>query len=640
MEMHKDNKSILIVSTPFAETSIPSIQLTLLESYLKNREINIKTKNLYLNAAETYGLNNYNYLINSPNDPYIAQMVFSKYLFPNHWNKNFEKFRYFYENIIVYKKEFLDHFSFESYIEKSDVFLKNANESVDYKSYDIIGFTLNYGQFLPSLALSKEIKEMYPNKTIVFGGSSTINELGKKILKNFDWIDFIVSGEGEEALFLLSSNFSNYENIPGLIYRKNKDIIWNKNNNYLNLNFLPFLDFTSYYQDLNKISDEVQQYHKLYGRLPIELSRGCWWNNCTFCNICAYNKKYREKSVKRFIEELVFLSDKYKILEFQIIGNTLPMNDSKKLCENIIETGKDLSLYIESRAGILRSSDYLLLKKAGFKNIQTGIETLSSNFLKKMNKGTKIIDNIATLIYCKENHIKNTYNFIIEYPNEEKIDFDETQKNISLIQKYLEPPNISKYVVTFQSPIYNNPKKYNIKKLEPIVIDTIMYPKEVLDKNISFFYSYIREKEIKEKPWKQLINNWKNSYDQQKTLVLKRDTDLEKLVFYFIDGCNFIKIYDKRINDNAVIYLLNEKERKLFLECKDIKSLSELKEKFKDIKPYELDIMLNSFVEAEIFYKEDDLYLALPISYRNYYNNESIKINSDIEQIREYINNM
>ncbi len=640
MEMHNENKSILIVSMPFAETSIPSIQLALLESYLKNREINIKTKNLYLNAAEIYGLNNYNYLINSPNDPYIAQMVFSKYLFSNHWKKNYEKFRYYYENIISYNKEFLEKFSFEAYIKKSDYFLKYVLNAVDYKSYDIIGFTLNYGQFLPSLALSKKIKEKYPDKMIVFGGSATINELGKKILKIFNRIDFIVSGEGEEALFLLSSNFNNYKNIPGLIYRKNKNIVWNINNNYLNLDFLPFLDFSSYYHDLNNTSDEIQQYHKIFGRIPIELSRGCWWNNCTFCNISAYNKKYREKSIDRFVKELIFLSDKYKILEFQIIGNTLPINNYKKLCKDIIETGKDLSLYIESRAGVLNSSDYSLLKKAGFKHIQTGVETLSSNYLKKMNKGTKIIDNIFALKYCKENHIKNSYNFITNYPNEEKIDFVETQKNINLIQKYIEPPNISKYIVTFQSPIFNNPEKYNIKKLEPIVIDTIIYPKIILNENINFFYSFKRQTEIKENPWKQLINNWKKTYDKQKILGLKKDTDLEKLVFYFIDGGNFIKIYDKRINDNAIIYILNKEERKIFLECRDIKLLAELKSKFKNIKFNELEKMLNNFVETGIFYREDDKFLALPISYRRYYNNELIKNTVDIEQIRIYIDDL
>ena len=164
-----------------------------------------------------------------------------------------------------------------------------------------------------------------------------------------------------------------------------------------------------------------------------------------------------------------------------------------------------------------------------------------------------------------------------------------------------------------------------------------MYPKEILDKNISFFYSFKVKNKTQENPWKQLINNWKNTYNQQKTLGLKKDTILEKLVFYFIDGGNFIKIYDKRTNDNAMIYILNKKERKIFLECKDIRSLSELKENLKDIELCELDTILESFVKTGIFYKENELYLALPISYRQYYNNESIKNNLEIEQIRTYI---
>ena len=75
--MHDDKKSVLLLAMPFAGTSIPSIQLPILEGYLKERNINIKTKHLYLKAAEFYSLINYNFLINSPNDSYTAQMVFS-----------------------------------------------------------------------------------------------------------------------------------------------------------------------------------------------------------------------------------------------------------------------------------------------------------------------------------------------------------------------------------------------------------------------------------------------------------------------------------------------------------------------------------------------------------------------------------
>jgi len=636
--MSDNQKSLLLVSMPFAETSIPSIQLALLESYLKQCGVNASSRHLYIKTADFYGLNNYNYLINSPNDSYIAQMVFSKYVFAEHWEKNLEKFKYFYENIMSHSKDFT--FSFDNYVEQTDKFVDWTIENVDWERYDLIGFTLNYGQFLPSLAVAKKIKEKHPGKKIIFGGSTTINELGQKVLSIFDYVDFIVSGEGEEALFLLTTSFEDYKKIPGLIYKDQNKTLWNKNNSCIDMNNLPYPDFESYFKELDSVSTEIKQYHQLYGRLPIELSRGCWWNNCTFCNVGAYNKKYREKNYELFSEELKFLSDTYKILDFQVIATTLPKKDYKSLCEKIIRLNRDFTLIVESKAAILKSKDYALLRKAGFSHIQTGIETFSTNYIKKMNKGAKVIDNIAALKFCKENHIKNSYNLIINYPNEEKIDFEETVKTVQLFWKYLDPPSISKYVLGYQSPIYNKLDEYNIKSIEPKAVDMIMYPKEVLDREFCFFYSFKRKNETEENPWKKLVTSWKNTYEQQKMLAVKRDIDLEELVFYFKDGGNFIKIYDKRHSDNAMIYMLDHDERDVFLACCDVVSEIDLKENFKHINSSKIDEMLKSFVEAGIVYKEKGWYLSLPISYNKYYNKEYDKNTTDIEEIRAYINNL
>jgi len=612
--MHNEEKSVLLVAMPFAETSIPSIQLALLESYLKERDIKITTKHLYLKTADIYGLHNYNYLINSPNDSYAAQMVFSKYLFEDYWGKNVEKFRYFYNNIIC-NDEFANRFPFEKYIEKSDSFFTWTLENIDWKPYDIIGFTLNYGQFLPSLALAKKIKEIYPEKTILFGGSTTINELGIKVLENFDWVDFIISGEGEESLFLLASNYDNYQSIPGLIYRNNEEIIWNKNEDYIDLNILPHPDFQSYFKDLSVGSNEAQQYYSLYGRIPIELSRGCWWNKCTFCNLQAYNKKYREKKIERFIEELEFLSEKYKSLTFQVISNTLPQHDYRGLCERIIELRKDFTLYIEARAGRLNNEDYTLLQNAGFRHIQTGIEAFSANYLKKMNKGVKIIDNIAALKYCRENNIVNHYNMIVNYPNEEQQDFKETKKNIQFIKQYLDPPQISKFVVGYGSPIYTNPEQFNIEKLDYKIIDTIMYPPEILKNDFFFFYHFKRKKEIEENNWKQLVQDWKKELEQRAIEGLKSKKTIDQLVFYYIDGRTFLKIFDKRNHENVLIYVLNQSEREIFLSCENVISYRELQEKLSHIPENELKNMLKIFEETGIVFKEENQYLSLPLSY-------------------------
>jgi ribosomal peptide maturation radical SAM protein 1 len=626
MRMHQNGKNILLVSMPFAVVDIPSIQLALLEAYLKKREINITTKHLYLKATEFYKLPNYNYLINNPNDPYVTQMVFSKYLFPDHWEKNLGKFKEYYDNALNYDDTLKEKISFNKYVEQTDKFYDWVCNQVKWEPYDIIGFTLNYGQFLPSLACSKVIKERYPDKTVVFGGSTTINELGIKVLKTFNWIDLIISGEGEEALFLLASDYDNYKSIPSIIYRKENEVIWNKSEDYIELDNLPTPDFNSFYKELATAPYDVQVFYAAFGRLPIEFSRGCWWNNCTFCNIRAYHKKYREKTVEQFVNELDYLSSKYQMLNFQVIGSTLPQHNYQELCKKIIGLKKSFTLFIEARAGQLNSEDYTLLKSAGFRHIQTGIESFSPHYLKKMNKGASVIDNIAALKYCKENGINNIYNIITDYPNEEKIDFEETKKNIQLFKQYLDPPQTSRLLVGFGSPIYNNCAKFNIDKLEYKNIDKIMYPPEILENNFLFFYTFSRKNPFEGNNWMELVNEWKKEREQRMQKKIKSEKLVDQFIFYYMDGRNFLKIYDKRNGENVLVHILDKLEREVFLSCTDVVSFERLDEKFSNIPEYQLAAMLHTFEKAGIVFQEDSRYLSLPLCYSKVFESSKTEI--------------
>ncbi len=606
--MRKSRNNILLISMPFAGTAIPSIQLPLLEGYLKERDVEITTKHLYLKSAEFYGLNNYNFLIYSPNESYTAQMVFSKYVFPEHWKKNEDKFREYFQDM---SKDF----DFDTYVRLTDNFYDWVIEKVNWRDYDIIGFTLNYGQFLPSLAIAKKIKELSSEKIIIFGGSRNIDEIGINVLKTFSYVDFICSGDGEEPLFQLASNYNNYKNIPNLIYRDQDRVVRNESEYYADLNELPFLSFDSFYEELASSSDEIKQYFNSYGRLPVEISRGCWWNKCSFCSQRVQHKRYQEKDINRLIEEIKLLSDKYKLLDFQIIGDTLPKNDYKTLLKEIILLGRDFTFFVEARAGRLQSEDYKLLSKAGFDIIQTGIETFSQNYIKKMNKGSRVIDNIATLKFCKENHINNRYNLIINYPNEEIIDFEETRKNIRLIKQYLEPPQISYLIVEYGSYIYNNPQEFNIEKLEYTNIDKIMFPEEVLERGISCIYRFKRKNDLGFNDWEKLIGDWKTKYDALEIEGLKRKTVIDKHIFFFVDGEEFVKIYDKRNGENVQIYVLDKIERDVFLSCIDVVSFEELQKRFPLMSESDLKTILNSFEEYGIVFREDNYYLSLPLCY-------------------------
>ena len=131
LAMHTDSKNVLLISMPYAGVDIPSIQLAILESYLKQRDIHIKTRHLYLKAAEFYGINNYIFLVYPPNDSYIAQMVFSKYVFPDHWNENKEKFREYFNKLKTTNSSIKQHFTFDQYVQCTDNFYNWVFENVD-----------------------------------------------------------------------------------------------------------------------------------------------------------------------------------------------------------------------------------------------------------------------------------------------------------------------------------------------------------------------------------------------------------------------------------------------------------------------------------------------------------------------------
>jgi len=306
------------------------------------------------------------------------------------------------------------------------------------------------------------------------------------------------------------------------------------------------------------------------------------------------------------------------MLNFQIISNNLLVKDHLLLCERLKKLGKDFSFFAEARADHLKSEGYVLLKEAGFTTIQTGVESFSQHYLKKMNKGTRVIDNIAALKFCRENRIINRYNLIVGYPNEEDIDFEETNKTIKLFKQYLDPPQICYLRVLYGSPIQCNPELFNIDCFDFAVIDKIMYPKEFLEKGFNFIYEFKRKDSNNTDNmgrWARLVEDWRRERERLACEGAKNQNPVDQLVFYFVDGGSFLRIYDKRSAESIQVYTLDGTERAIFLSCVDIVSFQELQKRFLDIPEYQLAAILDTFEQSGIVYREDDLYLSLPLRY-------------------------
>jgi hypothetical protein len=230
-----------------------------------------------------------------------------------------------------------------------------------------------------------------------------------------------------------------------------------------------------------------------------------------------------------------------------------------------------------------------------------------------MNKGARVIDNIAALKFCKENHIKNIYNLLVGYPNEEQQDFDETRNTVQILKTFLDAPQLCELRLMQGSALYRHPKRFNIDHLEYASIDQIMFPAEYLGRGISFVYDFKPLISPQYFPWEKLVEEWKKEQQTAQLRAISEQNQMDQFVFYFVDGGSFMKIYDKRDRQNIKIHVLNELERTVFLSCIDIISFKELQRRFLDVPEFELAAILQSFEKNGIVYVEDDSYLSLPL---------------------------
>lgn len=142
-----------------------------------------------------------------------------------------------------------------------------------------------------------------------------------------------------------------------------------------------------------------------------------------------------------------------------------------------------------------------------------------------------------------------------------------------------------------------------------------MYPPEFLEKGFSFAFDFIQKTPSPVNDWEALIDEWKQDRSIAEREALKKQAVIDTLIFYFVDGSSFVKIFDKRDPQNIRIFVLNELERAVFLACVDVVSLQQLQQRFADIHEFKLSAILQSFEKNGLVFAEDEQYLCLPLRF-------------------------
>lgn len=336
-----------------------------------------------------------------------------------------------------------------------------AEEILAYEP-TMIGFTCLFDQTLASAALASLLRQSRPKVLIVFGGYALEGPPGLEVIRAFPQIDAVAVGDGEPivgALAQASVGARTLDSIPGVITRTHA---MNQAKTAFQLESSPIPDYSDWFQDLSALEQRDKVKIQTTG-LPVETSRGCWWGqrqHCVFCGIDEATLIYREKKAETVLSFLNVLRNRHgNGIPFRFADYILPHTFIKTLLPLLAQVRPPYELTCELKAN--QNPDSMkALARAGFSDVQPGIESFDSNVLKLMHKGVTGIHNVLCLKLGFLNRIVINYNILFGFPGEQP---EWYKTMLSLLPRifHLTPPvSRTEVIVTRFAPLHSDPKRF------------------------------------------------------------------------------------------------------------------------------------------------------------------------------------
>ena len=301
---------------------------------------------------------------------------------------------------------------------------------------DIVGFSFMTFGVNQHYELAKAIKKISPDTLVVSGGNHPTLFPEESIHNGFD---ITVIGEGEKPLegvvqYLNDPTQYPLDNIKGLgfldstgIYKTTgpADIIQE-------LDDLPFPARHLFDPDEFRSSDgELKGYGSLIG------TRGCPFQ-CTFCSTSAFGPRYRRRTPRNVIDEIVHVKETYGTDTFTFVDDQFFLKKSQihEICNELIERKANIRWNCGCRTELVSDENLKAMKKSGCFQINFGIESGDKDTLKKIKKGNTTEDALNAVRLTKENGIKVYANFMTGFPWETAQQILNTEKFIRKLRPW------------------------------------------------------------------------------------------------------------------------------------------------------------------------------------------------------------
>jgi radical SAM superfamily enzyme YgiQ (UPF0313 family) len=276
----------------------------------------------------------------------------------------------------------------------------------------LFGFSVLTSAMGNAIKGAREIKALYPESTIVFGGPHPT--LATEEILSYSEVDLVIRGDGEGPLIELKHCIEegrDYTHIANLSYRKGSEVVHNPASYFVK-------DIDTYSPFPHELFDA-----KKYDMGFLLSSRGCP-HRCIFCSINAMpgGRHYRFRSPESIVDELELLYHKYNVTSIIMLDDNFLVH--KKRVYQLIEHMQNRNLSdkftftFQARGDSADRQLYETMFRAGFKNVLFGLETASEHIMLTIKKGETVAECAEAVKIAKEVGMHTGGTFIFGLPGE------------------------------------------------------------------------------------------------------------------------------------------------------------------------------------------------------------------------------
>ena len=641
---------VVLVQMPYGALATPSIALGLLKAILQRD--GIATRVLYPNLefADEIGPGNYEG-VGREAARLLGEWTFAGAAFPE-FNPNHEVFlnrlgQIFTPNDPVAIARMVE--DLWAIRRAAEAFVKRVALSIVETRPRIVACSSVFQQHCAALALLRQVRDLDPSIVTMIGGANCESIMGSTTLREFPWVDIVVSGEADGLivslckLLLAEGADVSPELLPEGVFSQRARTQKTKPNVFKVLDVVPAKDShppRAIFEklDTNPLPD-YDDYFATLARtrinaaitpgLPIETSRGCWWGeiqHCTFCGLNGGAMTFRSKSPQRVVQEFTALAQRYGIHRFAVVDNILDKSYFPNLLPQLAELPEKFTFFQEVKANLSRDQ-LRLLAEAGGTWIQPGLESLNDQALRAMKKGTTAAINIQLLKWSRELGIFVFWTILHGLPDEQPEWYDEMRALIPKLEHLQAPTQVGPIAFQRFSPYHTRASEFGLKLL-PSWPHFWIYPvhQQVME-DLAYWFDDVSQTGLEpgEIPSGDLLATMPDAGPEIRALRSEctrwRRRFYSKLppILSMTNIGDALRIVDTRECAAARVTDLTGLERRLYLICDQANSLNSIRRQLEmenghDVNEEQLRVTLENLIERNLLVKLGDRYLALAVA--------------------------